>query len=373
MSSDPEQTPLGSIVPGETRPILEQDNNVETPTTEPGHRGSDELGIPVASTNLVTAPSTPPEDSSEDAAPEFHADGPRIKLGSTTAGMAVMALLAGFIIFVYSQVLSILAELAALSYPWQIVGHIVLWSLITVIAIFLLRLAWLWVRLKASPQVSLRRLQALSEKRSLRGMSALETQQARQDLRGYLREYPFEKEKTVKLLQNFGLTDDDVEKLRRYKQHLLDTSVGHGHKEWIGLFDQHILSNLDRAAVKLSRRHALRVTVKTAAARSSLVDGAIVLYSSFAMIGDLARLYRLRTGPLGTAYLLVRAFIHAYLARHIEDSFEELSNSLVEEAPSIVTKIGTKIVGKLAEGAVNGVFIYRLGCATRDLIRPIRA
>lgn len=380
MPNEPEQLPLGELIPG-TKPRLGSltdfpDSTAVDPDTtraESGHRGPDpEIGIPIVMPLKVGA-ALPDQANRNDCSTDIDDSLQRRAWAINVSAVAViLMLLGGFGLFICSQVLQILGELRALSTVPQTLGYVVLGILVLVVFFAFLRLCWLWYRLRASPQISLKRLRELSMRRSLRRMSADERGKARRLLYFYIERFSVDDKETAAFLRGAGLNDDQISTLQRKRRQLLDRSVARGDSEWLDMFNICLSTTLDQAADSMILARVRWVAAKTAVSSVGKIDSVIVAYNSFALVGELARLYQVRTSTIGTAYLLVNAFANTYLAGRIEESFDDVAHSIHEHVAGFVGVAAAKISSRVADGVANGLLIYRLGTAARRLIRPLR-
>ena len=102
------------------------------------------------------------------------------------------------------------------------------------------------------------------------------------------------------------------------------------------------------------------------------------------MLADLCRIYHLRVSGFGTAVLLVRVFVNAYLAGQITE-YQQVAErgieNLVKESgvhlhSTAVDAVMGKMAGKLgpraATGVLNYFFLKRLGTHAKSLLQPVR-
>ena len=102
----------------------------------------------------------------------------------------------------------------------------------------------------------------------------------------------------------------------------------------------------------------------TALSPLGLLDGAIVLWRTLAMLRAIARLYGVRPGPVATIRLLRRTLGHVLAA----GVGELVSDFAVEAAgASLLSVLSTRI----GQGAVHGLLAARLGLAAVQICRPL--
>lgn len=102
------------------------------------------------------------------------------------------------------------------------------------------------------------------------------------------------------------------------------------------------------------------------------VDTMIVTYGAFVVTSDICRTYHVRAGFFGTVLIMAHALGNMYLGGHLEEASESFFDALLEEKESLMTTVFGKLSSKVAEGAVNGLLLYRLGKTVAGLVRPAR-
>ncbi len=303
-------------------------------------------------------------------------------LFSATFVLAVAALGALVVLLVVGQVVELADRLAALPAALRWTGWGALAVLLLVVVAAAGRTLLAALRLRRVGQVDLRALAALAERSRLRRLARARLEAAVERLEAYLDDYPVDGEGAARDLTRAGFTPDEVERLRSHRRRLVDRDLHPGAEAWLEDFAAGFQSVIDGAARRRVARAARLVAAKTAVTPRS-IDTAIVLHAALALVADLCRLYRLRLGGLGTAVVLGRAFALAYLSGHVQQATEALTRDaaadgvgqLLEGLPEGVGQVGSQLAGvlapKLAEGAANGILLWRLGVATVRLLRPV--
>jgi putative membrane protein len=111
-------------------------------------------------------------------------------------------------------------------------------------------------------------------------------------------------------------------------------------------------------------RGARDIGALTALSPLGLLDSAIVLWRTLAMLRAIARLYGVRPGPVATIRLLRRTLGHVLAA----GVGELVSDFAVEAAgASLLSVLSTRI----GQGAVHGLLAARLGLAAVQIVRPL--
>jgi uncharacterized membrane protein YcjF (UPF0283 family) len=286
-------------------------------------------------------------------------------------------------LFLYSQVLSILSQLAAQPVPIQYAGYIALGLLSTTVLYAMLRLLVLYVRLRRNRQIRLRGLEELESRTRLRWLANAKTQEARGRLEQYLREYPIDAEKGRKALARVGVTDEMVVELAKVREELLDPARYASAGLWFERFRDGFQAKLDEAAAARIGYWANRGMLVTAVSPNALVDSLSTTYFGFALLADLCQVYNLKAGRTGTAVLLGRVFFNAYLSGQISD-FEKLAEEqydhVLEQGMQVVgvgvgSNVATKFMGKVGakvtSGYLNRILLSRLGRYACRLLRPV--
>lgn len=316
------------------------------------------------------------------------------------------ALLAFLLLLVITQTLIALDSLRAITEGIRGVGvavEVLIYLLLAIIVAFVARIGWFFIGLRRSRRFRIPTAEAMRERASLRAKSS----RARQDLTRYVREY------VDRNLAGLGFTSDECARLQEDAR-LLQQSDRYNDTEWFERFSEGFLATVDHCAERRIARARIYVAIKTGAVRIAAVDSIIVSVHATWLVGDIARIYHLSTGPVGVALILGHAFSSVYLAGQIGEGLEgfaEASPRAVGEAsgdgdgagawlldrlgatPELLDQLnldgdalaglidGVSDVGgsalrwvspKIAEGLLNGFFVSRLGRATQDLVRPIR-
>jgi putative membrane protein len=134
--------------------------------------------------------------------------------------------------------------------------------------------------------------------------------------------------------------------------------------ERLTLFGHRVLAPLDRRAQRLVLRAARDIGVLTALSPLGLLDGAIVLARTLAMLRAIARVYGVRPGH-GTTGRLLRRSLANVLAAGVG---ELVADAAVETAGASLLAV---LSAKAGQGVVNGVLAARLGLAAMQLCRPL--
>ena len=286
-------------------------------------------------------------------------------------------------LFVFNQVTSTLNSLAGQPVWLQYVGYAGLIALGACVLYAFLRLAWMYATLRRNRQLRIEGLAELANRTRLRWLAFAKTNEARDLLCRYLRDFPLDAEKDRKALVRLGVDDGTQVRLRLVRDELLDPERFASSEQWFARFRDGFQGELDVAAEGRVKYWASRIWVVTAVAPNALVDTGATLFYTFTMLADLCQVYNLRAGRTGTAVLLGRVFFNAYLAGQSvewEKLAEEQYDQLFHEAMNVVgVGVGANVAGKFlgkvgakaTTGYLNRVLLIRLGRYSVRLLRPV--
>jgi uncharacterized membrane protein YcjF (UPF0283 family) len=281
-------------------------------------------------------------------------------------------------LFVYSQVLSILGNLAAQPDWIRYAGYAGLAVLAFAVLYAAVKFAILYAKLRRNQQINLQGLRELSNRTRLRWLASAKAAEAKGKLETYLRTFPLENGKARKQLVAAGMTDETITALVKARDELLAPDRFAGTEQWVHEFRERFQATLDAVAAERVTYWARRTGVVTALAPNALVDGASTVYFGFAMLSDLCRVYNLRAGRTGTVVLLGRVFFNAYLAGQLtewEKLTEDQLNALMAPHGPLYELTAAKVLSKVGAKATTGVLNYfllsRLGKFGCRLLRPV--
>ena len=312
---------------------------------------------------------------------EFEANG-ALKLPTVVTRFAlVVGLLVASVLglLVVTQIASLATDIQMMPAPWN-------WALGTLgafCALVLLgitfRLVLAILRLRRSPGVNIEAMEALQERHAWQRLAVEHAQQAEEKLRDYLGSYKLDAEGKKALLAA-GLTEEEFEDLDKAKQRLLDDGQFLPPGDWLKDFLSRFQSVLDGAGQRCARSYGTRVAFGTAVSPIAVVDQAIVFYTSMRLVRNLVVLYNVRPGFGQTATIFARAVVQTYLGGEIERIAEEgMEAAITEMAGSSEDLLGSGAASfawgptaKFAEGATNGVLIWRLGSRAQSFLQPVR-
>ncbi len=414
MTADPwdEDDRIGVPVAGAGRPVLHRGDKPtgslhreDEPTTPPGEyepelrAGDTHLGrpaqVPAAAAPLTDEDRRRLREAEEEQAlrdlaeaEELVASDPSVVrwagwFAHPLAGAFLLGAAGALGLFLYSQALGILGNLAAQPPIIQYPGYAALGLLALAVLYAMIRLLFLYARLQRNKQLRLRGLEELYARTRLRWLAHAKTQEAKARLEEYLRTYPIDTAKGQKALARVGVTPAAAAELAAVRDELLDPAKYASADLWFARFRDAFQGRLDEAADGRVRYWANRAMLVTAVSPNGLVDSLSTLYFGFAMLADLCRVYNLKAGRTGTTVLLARVFFNSYLAGNLNDFqklAEEQYDHLFEQgfqvvgvgvSSNVVGKFLGKVGAKATTGYLNRVLLGRLGRYACRLLRPV--
>ncbi len=248
------------------------------------------------------------------------------------------------------------------------------------------RFLFTYYRLRENRQMRIQGIEELSKRTRLRWLAAAKSNEARQRVEDYLREFPMGDNKTEKqrrTLREIGITDEVQARLVAVRAELLDSDKFASTEQWFARFREGFQGELDAAAEARIKYWGSRIWVVTAVAPNAVVDSGASMFYTYSMLTDLCRIYNLRAGRTGTVVLLTRVFFNAYLAgqgteweKIAEDQYDHLFHEAMSTvgigvSSNVVGKMLGKVGAKATTGYLNRVLLIRLGRYSVRLLRPV--
>ena len=293
-------------------------------------------------------------------------------------GAMAIGMLAVLGLFLFNQVTTTLANIAAIPAPWCYFAYAGVALLGIAAAYALIRFFWMYYRVRKNKQLRLQGLEELEKRTKLRWLVNAKTKEAKSQLESYMREYPLEPGKARKKLLALGFEDSVAAELFKCRELLLDSHRWPSDDVWFSEFRDTFQLKLDEVAARRIRYWAKRIALATAASPNHLTDTLITLSFSFTMLADLCGIYNLRAGRLGTAVLLTRVFFNSYLAGQLSemegltaDQIQDLLTPHLPVSELFLSKILGKLGAKAGTGAINYFLLGRLGKYGCRLLRPV--
>ncbi len=315
-------------------------------------------------------------------AEEFLASKPNLGVWGWLTTPAASILLLGLIglvgLYLTSQTLAILNSLQ--SQPAWVqslcVALLVLCALAVVAA--LVRFVWVFLRLRTNQQIRLNGLAELEKRTQLRWLARAKSQQAKERLEQYLRDYPCSTPRDRKRALALGFSEEQLLQLDRVRSELLDADKFISSQAWFERFATGFQKELDQVAQARLAFWAKRVGLTTAVAPNALIDSSAVLFCGFNMMSELCEIYSLRVGRAATVVILGRVFFHSYLAGQLNDweklTEEQLNHLVAPNGPLyevFAARALTKIGAKATSGLLNYFLMQRLGKFANKLLQPV--
>ena len=167
-------------------------------------------------------------------------------------------------LFLYSQVLSILANLATQPEWMQYCGYFGLILCSGAVLVAITRLIIVYVRLRLNRQLRIAGLEELHQRTRLRWLAHVKATQARELLSRYLREFPLATDKQRRTLLAMGFSEGNLAELAKVSAELLDPAQFSSTPEWFERFRVGFQSQLDAAAETRVTNWAKRSGLTTA-------------------------------------------------------------------------------------------------------------
>ena len=163
-------------------------------------------------------------------------------------------------------------------------------------------------------------------------------------------------------------TEGCAKKLRSLSNNPIDD-----YSDWMEIFSSFEKMQDDAASKRIIKR-AGWVFVKTGASPWKIVDVMAVLYHSVNMATELAEIYRRRVTRFQAVRLVLDGLFTvgvAYVAQDVSEAIVGTVREKIFDASSrIITGLLGKVAAKTAEGTLNAMLVYRLGCRIQRMFKP---
>jgi putative membrane protein len=295
--------------------------------------------------------------------------------GRIKAGIWILA--AAMILWVFSQAMALVGQIQAMPFPLQYIGWGAFGLVMVMLLAGLLRLTWIYIKLAASPNVSLSAIRELKKREEMRERAKADLRYATKQIQNFLTAYRIEDAKMQRKLRRLGFTGEEVQKLEAVVTKLRRPDRG-DDEGYLQNVSEQFLARLDEKAKNRVKAYAILTGAKTAVFSKGHIDALIVAANSYLMVSDLCELYNVRTSRMGTLKVLAHMCIAAFVAANLED----VADSVVDAAKGAFTEdLGpagaglvagaTAITKRGTEGLINYLLIQRLGRTTLRNLRPI--
>lgn len=297
-----------------------------------------------------------------------------LRFGYVLVTVAVVAL---FGVFVFSQAISALSMTSTLPewQKWLLLTPLAVCSLILLFIIVTLALSWF--RLRQIRQIDMAALEELKTRADSRRDGIEHYQAARNYLEKYLAEYPLTGRSSERLGKT-GLNEEMLDSLAKERDYLKTRDID--SQTWLKDFYRLFEQPIDQTAASRVNKWALRSAACVIASPLPLLDAILILSISLKMIKELCVIYNVRTGGAASILLFTRAIRNAFIAGVADEAGNAVGEVLGEEMTGMFGEgiLGTMgasatrvVIPKLGEGALNGLFMRRLGKATIRMLQPL--
>lgn len=286
----------------------------------------------------------------------------------------VVIVSAAFLLVTLTQTSVLIKEINSWIQPAWTIGWLALAAIWTAVIAASIQLARAFLRYRQSPAVSLSALEQLRDRELGRAIAARSHKGAADKVRLFLQEYP-DGASHRKFLSSVMDSRESVETLLNQRRLLLADSYGVS-SQWLQQVQKHFTCVLDDAANVIIRRYSFRAGIGTALSPRGAIDVMIVLLLLQRMTTELCHLYGVRPGRMESLVILGHIVVAATLAAKGEQAGEIVDDQIKDALGDGIGRAGAGLVGKFsgraAEGAVNSLFLRRVGRKLREYLRPIR-
>ncbi len=198
---------------------------------------------------------------------------------SKTLRVAILLVTAFVMFFIVTQTASFLVsvrhltrtEQILLAIPMLLFGSIILW--------YLMKLLFLFLRLRVSPQIRIKALHELSERRHLRDLSMKANREAIEKLCGLLEDKrTYASENYAKTLRALSVSKEQILELDKSRQRLIENAwdMPGTTRDWINDFYQDFQKPLDQIAERSIRKHYVHAAIMTGISPYPLLDLSLI-------------------------------------------------------------------------------------------------
>ena len=277
-------------------------------------------------------------------------------------------------VFIVNQGVSFLSNINSLAQPYKTIAIFAMVFFSIVLFAIIVSLFWAGFKMKRLKPFDIKPLRVLQQREDMRRFAQEKQEEARDIFKEYLKSYSLNR-KNAKLLIRAGLNTNEIESLAAVRDKLLDKNKPLSSNQWLDMFGDSWQSVLDRAADRRIKDYSIKAGFGTAASPVAFVDQMVVMYSCFAMLKDIMKIYNLRPAFGQTVVVLSRSIINIYLSGMIENATEGSANSVAdyirEHCGKIAGGAGRIAGAKVAEAAINGLLLYNLGKRAKKMLQPM--
>jgi len=170
-------------------------------------------------------------------------------------------------------------------------------------------------------------------------------------------------EEGSKLLNNYAFIYNDEMKL---DLELLKTKIKEtdNYEEIYNDLDKILIKNIDKTVKEKIKTASIQAALSTAISPVALLDSIIIIWRSFLLTKDIAKLYGFKPSFLSTLFLLKEGVINTFFA-----GVAQLASEFADEA--VGSSLASKISISVGQGLANGVLLARLGYSVMRVCRPL--
>lgn len=304
---------------------------------------------------------------------------PFVSKASKVLKFILLLLAAAATVFIVTETASFLASVRKLSLLEQIFLSIPMAIFAGIILYLIINLFFLLRKFHVSPQISIKALEQLEERRSLRKLSLMCNRDAVKKLSRFLESYPSDGVELKKL----GISSDVISRLEKNRRKLIESAnnLPGTTQDWIVDFRINFQNKLDEIAKKRIQYYSWNVAVMTGISPFSLIDRLIVLSGCLSMLKEFMQIFALKPSWDKNLVLMGKVIIQTYLAGIIYDvadtGIDAINSKLLEGVgegiPDFACKVASGFSKKVTEGAIQGFMIFRLGKSALKILHPVCA
>jgi len=168
---------------------------------------------------------------------------------------------------------------------------------------------------------------------------------------------------TISLLNTYiSSSNSDLKEKAELLQSRISSS--HDYKEIYKDLDEEVVNIIDIEVQKKIKIASTQAAISTAISPLALLDAGIIIWRSFLLTKDVAKLYGFKPGWLSTIVLLKQGAFNIFFA-----GAAELASEYANEAAG--SSITSKISTSAGQGITNGILLARLGYGVMEACRPL--
>lgn len=289
--------------------------------------------------------------------------------------LAVGFFVALILLFVLSHTVSVVRDIQDLPLPLMWVTAVLLGVILIVIAIVAIRGLWVVLKLSKGFQLQFDQIKASEDRIGEKAYAVAKTD----FLLPYL-EKLCEKATEPSTVYAKCLSEKEQANLVQSARWLLDPQRAIGSRAWTEEYLKKIQTPIENAARSRVSMYGKAAAVKTAVSPWPLIDTSAVIYNATLMVKDVAELFNHRFSRFDSFRLLLNLMVAIYFSAESQEAIESLQeDGLSETGAAGLEKLafsGADVVlktvtGKISEGAVNYLFMRRIGKRAIKMLKPV--